>query len=80
MTRLSLAVLASATLVAAGLTGVATSDAAPSDLGTALSRALTAEGVDPRQTGALAVDVRTGAIVFARNARRALRPASVEKL
>jgi D-alanyl-D-alanine carboxypeptidase/D-alanyl-D-alanine-endopeptidase (penicillin-binding protein 4) len=80
MSRLSLAVFASALLAAAGLTGASTSSAAPSDLRTALSRALTAEGVDPRQTGALAVDVRTGAVVFDTNARRALRPASVEKL
>jgi D-alanyl-D-alanine carboxypeptidase/D-alanyl-D-alanine-endopeptidase (penicillin-binding protein 4) len=79
MTRLRLAVLASTALLATGAAATS-SDAAGTDLGAALGRALAAEGIDPRLTGALVVDLRTGAVVFAQNASTALRPASAEKL
>ncbi len=45
-----------------------------------LARALAAPGVDPMRTGALAVDLRTGRVVFQRNPSLALAPASAEKL
>ena len=80
MKRLLVAVLAVAALSAAGLSATASSSARTSDLQAALGRALVADGIDPRRTAALAVDVRTGAIVFDKRARLALRPASLEKL
>lgn len=46
----------------------------------ALAQAIRAAGIDQRQTGAVAVDLRTGATVFAHNARVSLLPASTEKL
>ena len=45
-----------------------------------LARALRARHVSPAQTGAVVLDLRTGRTLFAENARRALRPASNEKL
>jgi serine-type D-Ala-D-Ala carboxypeptidase/endopeptidase (penicillin-binding protein 4) len=45
-----------------------------------LARSLRAPHVSPGQTGAIALDLRTGRILFAQNAHRALRPASNEKL
>jgi serine-type D-Ala-D-Ala carboxypeptidase/endopeptidase (penicillin-binding protein 4) len=45
-----------------------------------LARALRAPHVSPAQTGAIAVDLRTGQALFAQNAHLALRPASNEKL
>jgi D-alanyl-D-alanine carboxypeptidase/D-alanyl-D-alanine-endopeptidase (penicillin-binding protein 4) len=57
-----------------------TTSATPHDLGTTLSQALRAPGIDPRDTGAIAVDLRTGRTVFSSNASRSLLPASVEKL
>jgi D-alanyl-D-alanine carboxypeptidase/D-alanyl-D-alanine-endopeptidase (penicillin-binding protein 4) len=55
---------------------------APSEpsLAVALGRALHAPDVDLRRTGALAVDLRTGRVVFRRNDALALAPASSEKL
>ena len=53
--------------------------AAPS-LDIALDRALRAPGIDPGSSAAIAIDLRSGAIVYERNARRALLPASAEKL
>ena len=47
---------------------------------TRLARALRARHVSPSRTGAVAVDLRTGRFVFARNAHLPLRPASNEKL
>ena len=47
---------------------------------TRLGRALHARHVSPSRTGAVAVDLRTGRLVFAHNAHLALRPASNEKL
>jgi D-alanyl-D-alanine carboxypeptidase/D-alanyl-D-alanine-endopeptidase (penicillin-binding protein 4) len=73
MKRLLVAVLTVAALSAAGLSATAGSSAGTSDLQAALGRALVANGIDPNRTAALAVDVR-------KNARRSLRPASLEKL
>jgi D-alanyl-D-alanine carboxypeptidase/D-alanyl-D-alanine-endopeptidase (penicillin-binding protein 4) len=53
---------------------------APGPLTTRLARALAVRGVDQSRSAAVALDLRTGAIVFARNPTLALSPASVEKL
>jgi serine-type D-Ala-D-Ala carboxypeptidase/endopeptidase (penicillin-binding protein 4) len=45
-----------------------------------LARALHSRYLDPARTGALAVDLRTGEVVFERNPSLSLAPASVEKL
>ena len=45
-----------------------------------LDRALDAPGVSRARTGAIALDVHTGARVYARGARRSLEPASNQKL
>jgi D-alanyl-D-alanine carboxypeptidase/D-alanyl-D-alanine-endopeptidase (penicillin-binding protein 4) len=45
-----------------------------------LARALRARQVRPSETGAIVLDLHTGSTLFAQNARRALRPASNEKL
>jgi D-alanyl-D-alanine carboxypeptidase/D-alanyl-D-alanine-endopeptidase (penicillin-binding protein 4) len=45
-----------------------------------LARALHAKRVSSARTGAIVLDVRTGATLFAHNAQLALRPASNEKL
>jgi serine-type D-Ala-D-Ala carboxypeptidase/endopeptidase (penicillin-binding protein 4) len=74
---LAAALVSSAALVAA--TATETSAATP-DLTTALARALRAPDVDARRTAALAIDVRTGEVVFESNANLALAPASAEKL
>lgn len=54
----------------------------PGDAGltATLGSALAEPGISPRRTGALVVDLRTGATVFQHNADRALAPASAEKL
>jgi D-alanyl-D-alanine carboxypeptidase/D-alanyl-D-alanine-endopeptidase (penicillin-binding protein 4) len=49
-------------------------------LKTRLARALSTPGIDPTRTGALAVDLETGQVVFQRNPSLALAPASAEKL
>ena len=54
--------------------------AAPLPLATRLAQALAVPHVDQRQTAALAVDLATGAVVFARNEQISLLPASNEKL
>jgi serine-type D-Ala-D-Ala carboxypeptidase/endopeptidase (penicillin-binding protein 4) len=51
-----------------------------SAIATRLDRALASPYVDARRTGALAVDVRTGQVLYQHNAGRALVPASTEKL
>jgi len=66
--------------LAAGAGSVATPRAGTADLQTRLSRALAARGISTRRTGALAIDLRTGQTVYARNANRPLLPASTEKL
>jgi serine-type D-Ala-D-Ala carboxypeptidase/endopeptidase (penicillin-binding protein 4) len=50
------------------------------NLSAQLGRALAAPGVSASRTGALAVDLRTGEVVFSANASRSLAPASAEKL
>jgi D-alanyl-D-alanine carboxypeptidase/D-alanyl-D-alanine-endopeptidase (penicillin-binding protein 4) len=80
MSRLRIAALVSGALAATAAAATTSSTAATTDLQTALSRALTAEGIDGRRTGALAVDLQTGEVVFDRNSRASLRPASAEKL
>jgi D-alanyl-D-alanine carboxypeptidase/D-alanyl-D-alanine-endopeptidase (penicillin-binding protein 4) len=52
----------------------------PSDLASELGRALAAPGIAPARTGALAVELETGQVVFERNAGVSLLPASAEKL
>ena len=70
---------AAATIVALLLASAA--QAGPrSGLQPLLSRALRAPHVSRGQTGAIALDLRTGRTLFAQNAHRALRPASNEKL
>jgi len=79
--RLGWTTALAAVLVAASTATAATgTQAASPELSAALGRALAATGVDPRQTGALAVDLRTGDVVFRANAALALAPASAEKL
>ena len=65
---------------AVALVGSAPADGGSSDLATELGRALAAKGIAPARTGALAIDVKTGEVVFERNAGAALLPASAEKL
>ena len=55
-------------------------DAADPTLATRLTRALAVPHVDPARTAALAVDLRTGTVVFERNAKLPLVPASNQKL
>jgi D-alanyl-D-alanine carboxypeptidase/D-alanyl-D-alanine-endopeptidase (penicillin-binding protein 4) len=63
------------------LAGVAsTARASSPQLDTRLARALVAPGIAASRTGALAVDLHTGRVVFQANAERALAPASAEKL
>ena len=54
--------------------------AASTPLEQRLAKALRVPNVDARRTGALAVDLRSGEVVFARNERVSLVPASSEKL
>lgn len=66
---------------AALLLGVASpAGAADPTLTSRLGRALKVPHVDPSRTAALAVDLRTGAVVYARNQSLALIPASNQKL
>jgi D-alanyl-D-alanine carboxypeptidase/D-alanyl-D-alanine-endopeptidase (penicillin-binding protein 4) len=78
VTRVVLAV----TLAALAVLGTAPTspEAASGDLGTTLAGALHAPGIDPRQTGAVAIDLRSGATVYSQNAAASLLPASAEKL
>jgi len=71
-------VLAAVSLAAG--TARAASAAAPPPLATRLAQALAVPHVDQRQTAALAVDLATGGVVFARNEQLSLLPASNEKL
>jgi D-alanyl-D-alanine carboxypeptidase/D-alanyl-D-alanine-endopeptidase (penicillin-binding protein 4) len=54
--------------------------AADPTLGTRLAKALRVPHVDPSRTAALAVDLRSGAVVYSRNESLALVPASNQKL
>jgi len=70
-------VLAASSLAAT--TASPTQGARP-ELAVALKQALSAPDVDPGRTAALAVDVRTGEVVYQTNPRLSLAPASAEKL
>ena len=76
------AVVAVVVLGACSLTATATAPthAASPALAAELERALAAADVFPGRTAALAVDLRTGHVVFRANSGRALAPASAEKL
>ncbi len=67
-------------LVVLVLALAAQANAAGSTLERRLAKALTVPHVDPARTAALAVDLRTGAVVFERNATLSLVPASNQKL
>jgi serine-type D-Ala-D-Ala carboxypeptidase/endopeptidase (penicillin-binding protein 4) len=54
--------------------------AAQAPLPSRLDRALAVPHVDPAQGAAVAIDLRTGELVYERNATRSLAPASTEKL
>jgi D-alanyl-D-alanine carboxypeptidase/D-alanyl-D-alanine-endopeptidase (penicillin-binding protein 4) len=62
------------------LVAAAPARAADPTLRLRLERALAVPHVDPTRTAALAVDLRTGAVVYARNELLALVPASNQKL
>lgn len=62
------------------LATAAPATAADPSLSGRLARALAVPHVDPSRTAALAVDLRTGAVVYARNESLALVPASNQKL
>jgi D-alanyl-D-alanine carboxypeptidase/D-alanyl-D-alanine-endopeptidase (penicillin-binding protein 4) len=66
---------------AAAAAALASGAPAPTQgLGAALGRALATPYIDPRETGALAVDLQTGQVLYERNADVPLIPASAEKL
>lgn len=58
----------------------APAQAAETSLRSRLDRALRVPNVDPARTAALAVDLRTGAVVYSRNPSLSLVPASNEKV
>jgi serine-type D-Ala-D-Ala carboxypeptidase/endopeptidase (penicillin-binding protein 4) len=70
--------LAAVAFLAVLTSGTAQGQSPP--LAAALERALATPGVAPSRTSALAVELRSGRVVFDVNARRALAPASAEKL
>ena len=72
--------LAAAALAVAVTLADAPAAATPRPLAARLAKALSVPHVSPARTGALAVDLRTGKTLFARQPSRALGPASVEKL
>ncbi|HUG65277.1 MAG TPA: D-alanyl-D-alanine carboxypeptidase/D-alanyl-D-alanine-endopeptidase [Gaiellaceae bacterium] len=75
------AVLATLLVAVTAATSTASSThAAQSDLASTLAAALHSPGIDPGRTGAIAVDLQTGATVFAHNPQTSLLPASAEKL
>ena len=67
-------------LTALALLLAAQANAAGSTLESRLAKALAVPHVDPARTAALAVDLRTGSVVFERNATLSLVPASNQKL
>ena len=69
-----------AAVVLALVSFAAPAGAAEGTLAARLERALRVPNVDPARTAALAVDLKTGAVVYARNAELALVPASNQKL
>jgi D-alanyl-D-alanine carboxypeptidase/D-alanyl-D-alanine-endopeptidase (penicillin-binding protein 4) len=74
--RLLLAVALALSLAPCAAAGRATEG----PLTTRLARALAVPHIDHARSGAVAVDLATGEIVFARNPSRSLAPASTEKL
>ncbi|MDQ4029522.1 MAG: D-alanyl-D-alanine carboxypeptidase/D-alanyl-D-alanine-endopeptidase [Actinomycetota bacterium] len=64
----------------ASLAAAAPTAAADRTLPAKLARALAVPHVSPGRTGAIAVDLATGRLIFDRNAALALAPASTEKL
>ena len=76
VTRALLITLTVALLAAAA----ATASTAARPLPERLTRALAPVGLDGTITGAAVLDLTTGRVVYARNARRSLVPASTEKL
>ena len=78
--RRTLALVTTLVAVAFATGSASTVTAAPRDLDAALAQALRAPGIDPRNSAAIAVELRTGATVYSANARRSLLPASAEKL
>jgi serine-type D-Ala-D-Ala carboxypeptidase/endopeptidase (penicillin-binding protein 4) len=72
----TLAILAASLMVA----GSTSARGGTYDLAAELGQALAAPGIAPQRTGALAVDLDTGEVVFERNAQVPLLPASAEKL
>jgi D-alanyl-D-alanine carboxypeptidase/D-alanyl-D-alanine-endopeptidase (penicillin-binding protein 4) len=76
--RVSVA-LAGAISVAA-LLGTTTSSAAAPSIDLALGQALRSPGIEPGQTAAIAIDLRSGETVYSQNSSRGLLPASAEKL
>jgi D-alanyl-D-alanine carboxypeptidase/D-alanyl-D-alanine-endopeptidase (penicillin-binding protein 4) len=66
--------------VAAVLAWAAPANAAQPELSARLAKALAVPHVDPSRTSALAVDLRTGEVVFQRNPQLSLVPASNQKL
>jgi serine-type D-Ala-D-Ala carboxypeptidase/endopeptidase (penicillin-binding protein 4) len=75
--RLVVAVTLAACLVAAGPAGAAPLD---TSLETRLARSLRSPSLPPARTGALAIDISAGSVVYEHNATRPFRPASTEKL
>ena len=69
-----------AAVVALLLLWAAPARAADPTLATRLAKALAVPHVDPARTAALAIDLRTGSVVFERNAGLSLVPASNQKL
>jgi D-alanyl-D-alanine carboxypeptidase/D-alanyl-D-alanine-endopeptidase (penicillin-binding protein 4) len=67
-------------LIAVLLAAAAPARAADPTLETRLAKALAVPHVDPARTAALAVDLRTGSVVFERNPTLSLVPASNQKL
>jgi D-alanyl-D-alanine carboxypeptidase/D-alanyl-D-alanine-endopeptidase (penicillin-binding protein 4) len=67
-------------VLAVALAAAPLATATPTTLRDELARALSGAGVSAARTSALAVDLETGATVFAHNPRLALPPASNEKL
>jgi D-alanyl-D-alanine carboxypeptidase/D-alanyl-D-alanine-endopeptidase (penicillin-binding protein 4) len=76
--RLALALLVAS--VAWGASRAAAGTAPPLTLAPQLGASLHAKGIPPQQTGAVAVDLQTGQVVFAHNSAVGFVPASNEKL
>jgi serine-type D-Ala-D-Ala carboxypeptidase/endopeptidase (penicillin-binding protein 4) len=75
MRRLILVLLATLAAVAP-----LSAPAAQAPLSSRLERALSVPHVDPARAAAVAIDLRSGEVVYERNALRSLAPASTEKL